>query len=118
IHAQVEVEVTAELSVDVGCAGGRVQLCPCALIRECGEIPGIRKLRTRVETNAGEVGKNGRGSRASEYVRAERVEGCIDADFYRAIQRCTPHVGRELESEKTLRAFGCAGIATDGRSRS
>lgn len=115
VESEVEVEVAAELAVDVGEAG--VQIGSGALVGERREIPCIRELRAGVETRAAEIGEDERGARASEHVRGERIEGRLNDDGHGAVEGSAPDVGGVFERDDALLPLRRAGIAADRHGR-
>jgi hypothetical protein len=113
IQSQVEVEVAAELSVDI--VSGWVQVSTSALIREGTAIKCTREFSSRKGTHATEVAESLNGARASENAGSEWVEGSLNPDDLIAVQGRGPDVSGMLERDKPLLSEGCAGVAAYGR---
>src|SRR5687768_12462564 len=102
IQSEIEVEVTAELSVDVvsrkaGRAG--VQISSGTLIGKRETIPCGRKLCARKETNAGKVTENSRRAGTSQNAWPKRIEGRLDPDLHVAVKGRPPNLGSMLERD-------------------
>jgi hypothetical protein len=110
INPEVEVEVAAELAIDVGKAGS--QFSARTLVSKRRKIPGSREFCSGKETNTGEVAEKGSGSSAPQDVRAKGVEGRLNGNRYIAVEGCSPNAGRVIEGIYTLLAEGRAGVAT------
>ena len=76
IKSEVEVEVTAELSVDV--VSSWVHVSAGALTREGTAIPRAGEFSARVGTHASEVAESLNRARASQNSGSQWVEGSLN----------------------------------------
>src|SRR5262245_51290340 len=120
VESEIEVEVAAELGIDVWKHRSDFrfqQIRSRTFVGQRRPVPRSRKLRARMEANAREIGKYGRRAGASQHVGSERVEGSANINGLSAVEGRSPEIGGVLKCDEPLLAARRAGVAADRRSR-
>src|SRR5262245_52558160 len=95
VEAQVEIEIAAELGIDV--VGVRLEVDASPLVGECRAVPSVGKLGARELSDAAEVAGSRDGTGTSQDVRGQWVERSLDSDRDVAVQRRAPDFCGKLE---------------------